>query len=328
MTWLPCGEKSIFFSWLTGKMLLYFYRQSHMKIKLFLFLSLFIISVTSLFGETNEMMLRDNLSKAKPGDFLVTAQNKNYTMMIIKSREGELLNVEEITMPMSRVPNEGFSWRNWVQQGAPGNTCWLMYTIHLPTGAMQQIFSFTRNEWVTIPQSQNFMSTLLNLNLKKIAYHERKKVGPPPASDQPDRRAYWQPKLVVDGKTVNGVIFDGWRTKWPKDGSELSGKIIEVYVPKENDKYPSYFPYWLQVSGVVGNAKVRIIDSGTGLYHNQLKNSLLTAPASSSLQLSASPMCSHMGCFDTGFAYCKSEAPALSKENFSAECGITNPKSS
>jgi hypothetical protein len=168
-------------------------------------------------------------------------------------------------MPMSRVPKEKFSWRTWVQQGAPGNTCWLMYTIHIPSGAMQQIFSFTKNQWVTIPQSQNFMSTLLNLRLKRIEGEERKRVGPPPASDSIDRRPYWQPQLIVDGQTMKGVLFDGWRTKWPRDGSELDGKLIEVYVPQENTKYPSYFPYWLQVSGVVGNAKVRIVDSGTGL---------------------------------------------------------------
>lgn len=226
-----------------------------------------IFVATSLFSEQMEMMLRDNLSKARPGDFLVTAQNKNYTVLIIRSKEKDLLNIEEITMPMSRVSSEGFSWRNWIQQGASGNTCWLMYAIHLPTGSLRQIFSFTKNEWVTIPQSQNFMSTLLNLRLKQIPYHERKKIGPPPASDSRDRdrRPYWQPRLVVDGQMIKGVIFDGWRTKWPKDGSELSGKIIEVYVPKENDKYPSYFPFWLQVSGVIGNAKARIVDSGTNL---------------------------------------------------------------
>lgn len=236
-----------------------------MKLRFLLFFSLFMISATVVFCEQAEMMLRDNLVKAKPGDFLVTAQNKNYTVLLIRSKENNLLNIEEITVPMSRIPNEGFSWRNWVQQGAQGNTCWLMYTIYLPTGTLQQVFSFTKNEWVVIPQSQNFMSTLLNLRLKQIPFDERKKVGPPPASDSPDRRTDWQPRLVVDGQTIKGVVFESWRTKWPKDGSELSGKIIEVYVPKENDKYPSYFPYWLQVSGVIGNAKVRIVDSGTNL---------------------------------------------------------------
>jgi hypothetical protein len=67
----------------------------------------------------------------------------------------------------------------------------------------------------------------------------------------------------VDGNNIPAVPFEAWQTHWPKDGTDLSGKSIEVYVPQENDKYPSYFPYWLQISGMVGNAKVRIVDSGS-----------------------------------------------------------------
>lgn len=238
-----------------------------MKFNLLIILFLVLASgmISSLQAE-EELLLRDNLNRAKAGDYLVTAQNKNYSILIIRSKEGEQLSIEEITMPTSRVPQNNFSWKSWVQKGAPGHTCWVMYMIDLPTGAMQQTFSYTRNEWITIPQSQNFLSTLLNLRLKRISDDERKKVGPPPASDSFDRRPYWQPALIVDGNAVKGVTFDAWRTMWPKDSTDLSGKLIEVYLPKNNDKYPSYFPYWLQVSGVVGNAKVRIVDSGSELF--------------------------------------------------------------
>lgn len=231
----------------------------------FLLLLVLAIGLLSPLMAEEEMLLRSNLSKAMPGDYLVTGQNKNFTLLIIRSKEGDKLSIEEITMPMSRVPKNSFSWRNWVLKGAQGHTSWVMYTIDLPTGAMGQAYSFTKNEWITIPQSQNFLSTLLNMRLRKVDDSERKRIGPPPSNDSLDKRPYWQPQLVVDGKVISGVSFDAWRTKWPKDGSDLSGKLIEVYVPKENDKYPSYFPYWLQISGIVGNAKVRIIDSGTGL---------------------------------------------------------------
>lgn len=211
-----------------------------------------------------ELLLRDNLKRAQPGDYLVTAQGKNYTVLLVRGKDAEHLKLEEITLPMKRVPKQ-FSWRNWVLEGAPGHTCWMMYTIHLPTGVMEQTYSFTRNEWVNIPQAQNFFSTLLNLRLRRVADHERKRIGHSQFSDV-DRRPFWQPTVVVDGAAIKGVPFDAWRTRWPKDGTDLSGKIIEVYVPKENGRYPSYFPYWLQISGIVGNAKVRIIDSGTQLY--------------------------------------------------------------
>lgn len=224
-----------------------------------------ILFLIPLQGTESELLLRQNLSRAQPGDYLVTAQNKNYTLLVIRNKDEQSLNIEEITMPISRVPSGSFSWRNWMEKGAPGNTCWIMYTIHLASGMIQQTFSFTRNEWITVPQSQHFLSTLLNLPLKRVPDRERKKIGPPPASDHIDRRPYWQPRLVVEGQNIQGVPFEAWRTRWPKDGSDLAGKVIEMYVPQENEKYPSYFPYWLQVYGVVGNAKVRIVDSGTTL---------------------------------------------------------------
>lgn len=212
------------------------------------------------------LALRENLKQAKAGDYLVTSQGKNYAILYINSKDGENLSVEEITVPSTRISTKApFSWRKWIEEGAKGNTCDILYNINLNSGTIQQAFSYTRNEWVTVPQSQNFLSTLLNLALEPIPEEERKKVGPPPASDKQDRRATWQPNLIVDGQAIAGVTFDGWRTRWPKDGGELSGKLIEIYVPRDSTKYPAYFPYWLQITGMVGKAKVRIVDSGSGL---------------------------------------------------------------
>lgn len=228
-----------------------------------MFFTLSLIPLAVVAGD--DLLLRDNLQRAQQGDFLVTSQSKNYTVLLIKGRDAEQLYIEEITIPASGVSKLPFGWKMWVADGAPGHTCWLLYTVHLPTGTMQQTYSYTRNEWVTIPQSQNFFSTLLNLKLSKIDDFDRKKVGPAPLPDSRDRRRLWQPELVVDGNVIKDVRFDAWRTRWPNDGSEISGKIIEIYVPAESEKYPSYFPYWLQISGLVGNAKVRIVDSGSGL---------------------------------------------------------------
>lgn len=236
----------------------------------YIFLTFFIISTyfTALEAADPEIFLRNNLSKARKGDYLVTAQYKNYTILIIRNKDDTQLDIDEITLPMAKKPNnKSFSWRTWVQNGAPGNTCWVIYSIHQPSGTIQNTFSFTRNEWITIPQSQNFLSTLLNLSLKQIPANERKRVGPPPASDSTDRRPIWHPQMIVDGVPLKGVLFDAWRTRWPKDNSELSGRVIEVFVPKDSERYPTYFPYWLQINGMVGKAKVRIIDSGKDLFN-------------------------------------------------------------
>lgn len=212
----------------------------------------------------NVPLLKTNLSRAQPGQYLVTAQNKNFSILLVEKKEGDILDIHEITVPSQKIPKAEFSWKNWIANGAPGSTSWLLYRIHIPTGTIQHTYSFTRNEWVSIPQAQNFLTTLLNLKFSQIPALERKKVGPSPVFGLPDLRANWTPPMIVEGKKIPGVSFTAWRTQWPKDGSELSSRTIEVYVPEESDKYPSYFPYWLQVSGLMGKAKVHIIDSGNG----------------------------------------------------------------
>lgn len=234
----------------------------HIKIMLQMF---FILACITKLSADTELLLRQNLTRAQAGDYIVTAQNKSYTTLLVRSKNDTSMVIEEITLPASKVPKNFPGWRYWLEAGAKGSTCWVSYEISLIDGAILRAFSYTRNEWFSVSQSQNFLSTLLNLQLQPVPMNERKKIGPPPSSGTPDRRSFWQPPLIADGQVVPGVQFDAWRTRWPKDGGELSGKAIEIYVPRNQGLYPSYFPYWLQVTGMIGKAKVRIIDSGTGL---------------------------------------------------------------
>ncbi len=230
----------------------------------FFILSLFCLVLNHrLFGE-EILYLRNNLSRAAPGDYIVTAQNKNYSLLHIFDKQGNTLTIEEISAPISRIPMN-FAWKNWVSLGAPGHTSWVMYDIDLQTSQMLRYFSFTKNSWFEMSRADNFLSTLLNLRLVKIPLQERKRLGAPPIDGVPEWRKFWQPQMIVDGAVIPGVTFDAWRTKWPKDGTELSGLSIEVYTPEKNELYPAYFPYWLQVNGLLGKAKVRIIDSGSQL---------------------------------------------------------------
>lgn len=211
----------------------------------------------------DSLCLRDNLQRANPGDYLVVSANKTITLMHIFGKQGEFLTIEEIAIPESRKPQK-ISWREWVRNHAPGNTSWVMYDIDLKTGKMVRYYSFTKRGWFEIAEADNFLSKLLNLRLSKIPDKDRKKVGIKIFSGSEESR-FWQPNLVVEGKIMRGVKFDAWRTRWPKDNSDLSGKSIEVYLPQDNQSYPSYFPYWLQINGVIGKARVRMIDSGSGL---------------------------------------------------------------
>ena len=232
--------------------------------KYFLFLLFFFTTLSPLFAE-REIRLRENLTRAMPGDFIVTAQNKTYTLFYIKEKSPQSLAVEEVSVPAAKMPNQCVDWRSWLETGASNHTAWIRYEISLATGTVLHHYSFSRNEWYAISQDDNFLSTLLNLRLKSVPLQERKRVGPKSPSHSTESRRAWQPRMVVDGKIIEGVQFDEWRTTWPRDGSELAGRTIELFIPEDSGKYPSYFPYWLQISGMIGKAKIRIIDSGSHL---------------------------------------------------------------
>ncbi|MFQ5729007.1 MAG: hypothetical protein ACE5GN_01430 [Waddliaceae bacterium] len=214
------------------------------------------------------MYLKDRLQTAEVGDYIVAALDNTYTAIIIKEKSPQKMSIEEITVPAARLRQHGAQWtgwKDWIQNGAQGNTSWVVYTIHRLSGEMTGYFSYTKNSWCDISQIDSFMSTLLNLRLEKMKQESMKKVGPAPPGGTSDKRRAWAPKMVFEGNVIHDIAFQGWRTYWPKDNSDLSGKIIFVYVPEDSSKYPSYFPYWLEIRGVTGKAKIRVIDSGKNL---------------------------------------------------------------
>jgi hypothetical protein len=236
----------------------------HMFFCRFILASFLLLNCLNPFWVDASLSLRENMRKANKGDFIVTAQNKNYTLLHIYDKKGDLLTLEEITVPAQRIKPK-LVWREWVQQRAPGHTSWILYNINLTNGQIQDCFSISKKCWMNISEGENFMAALLNLQFTPIPLNERRKVGPVVDHTGLDRRSIWQPKMIVDGKAIPGVNFNAWQTRWPNDGTELAGKIIDIYMPDESGKYPSYFPYWLQVKGAVGKANVRIVDAGSKL---------------------------------------------------------------
>jgi hypothetical protein len=216
----------------------------------------------SIHAQEMELFLRDNLRKANPGDFVVTLQNKSCTLLHIQEKTERSLIVEEITIPENKLPSRRTSWSEWVERGAPRNSSWLIYEIDLDTAKFGRTYSFTKGSWCEFCGADAFLTTLLTLRFTKIPSDQRKRVG---ASAKDYEAPLWQPRMVFEGNVIEGVAFDAWQAEWPADGSLLAGRTIEAYTPEENQHYPSYFPNWIEVSGMMGKAKVRIIDSGKGL---------------------------------------------------------------
>lgn len=230
--------------------------------KLFLFAA-FMASFFAPPLNAEELYLRDNFQHAKAGDFIVVSASKTHTLMHIAKKENNTLSIEEIAVPQNMRPLH-MSWKEWVRQGAPGHSSWVTFNIDLKSGKMVHYYSYTKKNWYEIPEADNFLTKLLNLKFIKIHDQARKRIGPKARSGR-DMRPTWQPQMKVDGQIIKGITFDAWRARWPRDGSDLSGKTIEVFLPSESDNYPAYFPYWLQINGAIGKAKIRIIDSGSKL---------------------------------------------------------------
>ena len=227
-----------------------------------------IIYFITLFAFADEMKLKERFLDARAGDYIVTEQNKNFIFLHIHSRKEKSLVIEEVVIPLFRYLQNPTSWRSWFEDGACGNTSWIISQLNLETGSFEETFSFTHNGWINLTETDSFLTTLLNLPFQNVADENRHRVGIPPGHNKPDLRPFWSPCLIVDGKRVFNVPFSAWRARWPSDGSELSRKYIELYIPnvgQEEVDFPTYFPFWIELEGKIGSFKIRVMDSGKGV---------------------------------------------------------------
>jgi len=219
---------------------------------------LFILfALVPIFCYSETIFLRNNLSRTEKGDYLVSVRNKNYTLILIEKKLADSLVIQEVTIPQQLFPRQCKTWRSWLEAGAPSHTAWVAYTVDLKTGKLQNYYSYIHQSYMNISETDNILSKLINLPLHPLPEYKRRHVG---TSD--GRSRLWHPRMVVDGNSVPGVMFDAWEGRWPPDQSQLSGSTIHIYLPQKGKGYPDYFPYWLQVKATVGKAKLRIVDSG------------------------------------------------------------------
>jgi hypothetical protein len=226
------------------------------------YLAFLLFFVTSCFGSTTT--LRERVEKGEKGDFIVTLENGIYTLLAIqditlKENSSPKLSLVEISIPQNLVDLKKFSWRQWSEMGASNSTSYIIYEIDLKKDSLLSCYSVTKNCYLTSSNQDSFFNKLLALPLENLPDLKRKKIGSPPLDDSFDHRAIWNPPQVIDGVKQKRPTFIVYQTTWPKDGSDLSGKMIDLYF---DNKSFIPFPYWIQVSN--GNIEVmlKIIDSG------------------------------------------------------------------
>ncbi len=230
-----------------------------MKIFLTLFLALFL--ATGYGASTSS--LKERLLKGKPGDFVVTAQGSNYSVLTIRENTGGRLALEEITIPQANIESAKTSWKEWVAKCAPGHTAWMGYSFDMENNTLRQCYSYSQRQWIFIEKSDYLLAQILTLNLKPTRERDRKRIGPPPFAGEADRRKLWLPQMMTNGKKVDRPRFEIVRATWPSDKSRLAGCILELYFDGKRTDFP--FPLWLEVQSPHYTFKMRAIDSGEGL---------------------------------------------------------------
>ncbi len=206
--------------------------------------------------------LREKLETAATGDFIVTHQNKTYTLLLVRAISEGRIVLEEISIPQAERKKQSLSWREWVAKNAPLHSSWLAFEIDLGTGHILQCYSYDENSWIDIPRDESFFSTLLQLPLSVLPNDRRKRLGPSPMQGEADLRSLWIPPLVVDGKELEKKDFDVFEARWPDDQTELSSKRLELYFDRMN---LSAFPFWMEVDAGHLSLILRGIDMGKNL---------------------------------------------------------------
>lgn len=218
------------------------------------FLSLFSFYAFFSFSES----LKNKFYSAKEGSYIVF-ENQNITScLIFHSIENNLLYLYEISQPSSNISNS-FCFKSWLNSKPVDSSSFVLYAIDLSTHKIEDCFSFIQNSYINISEQSHFLPKLLNLDLKVVSEHERKKICPK-AGHISEKPTLWNPPKVVDGKKIAHPSFEVFQTHWPLDDSELSNKSITLYFDQDNTSFP--FPYWIELGDGYINYKIRAKDSG------------------------------------------------------------------
>ncbi len=208
------------------------------------------------------MQLKKALQNAEPGSYIVTQQSKNYELLFIREHTPSYVTIEEISVPLIAFERHHTTWKKWFESGAVGHTLWTISKINVTKGRFESSYSYTHQKWMDVAHESSFLSTLLNLSFDVQPEHLRKRIGRSPLPGQADTRPFWQPKAICEGIVLSQVKFTPYQGTWPSDGSDLSNKVIEIYLPDDKTACPSFFPYWIEIEGKIGSAKARVVETG------------------------------------------------------------------
>lgn len=242
-----------------------------MKTPFTLFSSLFLSLLLAFFAIYPSPLLgvqiKNKLTSAKVGSYAVIKHHRHCTLIHLQSRESTHLLFEEITIPIHQLPNweqtQQGHWKEWVCQGAPGHTSWILYTFDLEKNAITRCFSITENTYLETKHLNSLLATLFTLDLTPLSQKKQLQKRATQLAGQVEKTAPWSPPKYHEGKRCKNPKYEVFQTKWPTDGSPLGGNLLTIYFDRENPSFP--FPYWMQLRKGGIKWKMHVVDSGKHL---------------------------------------------------------------
>lgn len=210
-----------------------------------LLLFLFPITLFSNFFE-------DRISYAKEGDFVIYEKDKNSSLLILQEINNQKIILEEITFP-SYLKNRITDPKKWLDKNAPGHTSFRAYTIDRKSLELIEAYSYKDKGHLIIDQQSFFLSKLLSLELQEVPDLKRRKTGDYTIKTN---RPNWNPPVVIDGKRQRKPC-KAFIANWPKDGSKLENKKIELYFAEN-----TFFPVWIELEAARINIPFITTNSG------------------------------------------------------------------
>lgn len=220
----------------------------------------FILLILLALSPLVSFPFKDIFSKADIGDYSIYQNGKSVTILNIHSKALPYITFEEITLPKKIYENvKGIDLNLWLKKGAKGNTSWSLIELNIDNLEVTSAFCFSRKTHLSLTKEDTLISSLLNLDIKKIPKRNLLRIGPRNGNKK-DTREFWMPSCFVSGKKVKPKKMEVYGGTWGKDASPLSGKDIDLYLLND-----FAFPYWIQIHGNVGSKKMVSLDSGKGL---------------------------------------------------------------
>lgn len=223
--------------------------------KKFFILFLFITALPHFhsYGESSFSLL--SMIRTSPeGSYVILENNQTNIAVILKEKQEKSLILHEICFSKNLSKN----LCNWKQCLLNDTTYFAKFETIIEENSIKTtpIF-YKKNKKISKEQAFSFTSLLTSLSFSPLSQENIKMT-----KDISNNPTPWKPKLTVEGRPIDYSECMTYEAYWPKDGSIMSNKRIEIYFPLINNHNFLYFPIWLEIESPLGKIKIRAIDSG------------------------------------------------------------------